>query len=451
MASVNSSKIASIVSEAKKSGKTDAQINAAMAKAGISMNTSGGYTATKQSSWRTTSGSYAGAAWVWLPAWYKTKAGYAALTPEQKQLADSQWWKTNAKWETVLDKEDKITTPTMEWVDMSALDNVEWGGAVKNILNKYFWSQAGVIKDLATQMWDKNWLLEQRVMSWLAKAEQTRAIDTLNNKSKEDSFGLLESWLWEKYQDIMDRISKQENLVDSKFSEMKTNLETIKTGYQADQEAGDQAASIAASRQMRWIGWTSGQIIGSGLWQSRARTSMLNMAKLDTQLAGEANKLNQNYLELKNQIMSDANLSDGNRMEILNKLNDKFGAVTELQAGTEKQFVNEINAPITQTQDAMLNAKIGQWVNDANNKWMNTSPDMRQSQVQQILWTALSSWVKLPSSVVANASGMWTTTEMMNYLYNYIINNVPKARQNANWMLWMLKTLQSWSTNSVAN
>gem|GEM_PF-6330250 len=50
MASVNSSKIASIVSEAKKSGKTDAQINAAMAKAGISMNTSGGYTATKQSS-----------------------------------------------------------------------------------------------------------------------------------------------------------------------------------------------------------------------------------------------------------------------------------------------------------------------------------------------------------------------------------------------------------------
>gem|GEM_PF-5557317 len=49
----------------------------------------------------------------------------------------------------------------------------------------------------------------------------------------------------------MDRISKQENLVDSKFSEMKTNLETIKTGFQADQEAGDQAASIAASRQMR--------------------------------------------------------------------------------------------------------------------------------------------------------------------------------------------------------
>lgn len=437
MASVSSSKVSSIVSEAKKSGKTDAQIKDALKKAGISQDTSGSYVGPKTPATKSTT----------------TSKTFMGGDPGIIDNPAAYWSKINAKGETVRDTTagQKITTPTMEWVDMSALDNVEWGDAVKNILNKYFWSNASILKDLETQMNDKNGLLTQRVMSWFSKAEQTRAIGTLRNKKIEDSFGLLESWLWEKYQDIMDRISKQESLVDSKFWEMKTNLETIKTGFQADQEAGDQAASIAASRQMRWIGWASGQIIGSGLWQSRARTSMLNMAKLDTQLAGEANKLNQNYLELKNQIMSDANLSDGNRMEILNKLNDKFGAVAELQAGTEKQFINEINTPITQTQDAMLNAKIGQWVNDANNKWMNTSPDMRQSQVQQILWTALSSWVNLPSSVVANASGMWTTTEMMNYLYNYIINNVPKARQNANWIQWMLAALQSWSTNSVAN
>lgn len=69
----------------------------------------------------------------------------------------------------------------------------------------------------------------------------------------------------QKYQDILNRINKQEGTIDSKFGEMKSNLDTIKTGYEAQQEAGDQASSIAASRQLRGLGGESGQIIASGM------------------------------------------------------------------------------------------------------------------------------------------------------------------------------------------
>jgi hypothetical protein len=36
-------------------------------------------------------------------------------------------------------------------------------------------------------------------------------------------------------------------------------------------------------------------------------------------------------------------------------------------------------------QDTLINQKLGQYVNEGNQKWMNTSPAMRESQIQQIL------------------------------------------------------------------
>jgi hypothetical protein len=58
---------------------------------------------------------------------------------------------------------------------------------------------------------------------------------------------------------------------------------------------------------------------------------MLNMVKLDADLAEQANTLTQNYLQLKNTVMQDANLNDSNRQNILNTLNDKFNAIAQLQ------------------------------------------------------------------------------------------------------------------------
>jgi len=438
MVSVDSWKVAAIVDAAKKAGKSQADIDAAMAKAGITQGASWGYVG------------------VGSPAIPSTSKNFTWGDPGIADNPAAYWSKINAKGETVRDPM-AATTPAVKLntpatIDTSALNGVKGWSAIADMFKQQYGALSWDIQAIAKQLWDTTGIFESKIKTALMKADETRAIQTSLNQKLQDSFWVLEGAQSQKYQDILNRINKQEGTIDSKFGEMKSNLDTIKTGYEAQQEAGDQASSIAASRQLRGLGGESGQIIASGMWQARARTSMLNMVKLDADLAEQANTLTQNYLQLKNTVMQDANLNDSNRQNILNTLNDKFNAIAQLQWGTEQQYTEAKFAPVTQMQDTLINQKLGQYVNEGNQKWMNTSPAMRESQIQQILWTALSSKVKVPASVVANARNAGTATDMMNYLYNYIVTNIPKANTNSSGMSAISALLSAqWGASSAAS
>lgn len=354
----------------------------------------------------------------------------------------------NARGEIVQNKKAqyKVETQSPESIDTSWLESAIDAWKVASWMKGIYWPLTSDIKKIANEMWDTKWLFESRIKTAMMKADENKAIADFWIKKMQDAFGLLEWEQAQKYQDMLARIWEQEKLIDNKFSEMRKNLDVIKSSYQTQQEAWEQAASVAASRQLRWVGGGAGQAIASWLWQARARTSMLNMAKLDAELAEQANTLEQNYLQMKNAVMQDKNLTDTQRSKILWALNDKFNVIQGMQTGAEQQYVAEKYAPIEQTQQAITQTQLSQYANDANQSWLNKSPQMREAQVQQILWTALSSWVKLPADVVSNARNMGTATEMMNYLYNYIISNVPKSSVNGS-VLSAIKALLWASSN----
>lgn len=373
-----------------------------------------------------------------------TQDAVGVYNPKTERYQYVNKWETiNAKWEVIGNPKTKynvdLTSPeaiNASWLDDAFTIDEEWNTRVNawkiaSWMKWIYWPLTSDIKKIAQEMGDSKWLFESRIKTAMMKADENKAIADFSIKKMQDAFGLLEWAQAQKYQDMLDRIDKQESLVDTKFNEMRKNLDVIKSSYQTQQEAWEQAASVAASRQLRWVGGGAGQAIASWLWQARARTSMLNMAKLDAELAEQANTLEQNYLQMKNTVMQDKNLTDTQRSEILWALNDKFNVIQGMQTGAEQQYVAEKYAPIEQTQQAITQTQLSQYANDANQSWLNKSPQMREAQIQQILWTALSSGVKLPADVVSNARNASTATEMMNYLYNYIISNVPKSSVNS--------------------
>jgi hypothetical protein len=168
---------------------------------------------------------------------------------------------------------------------------------------------------------------------------------------------------------------------------------------------------------------------------------MLNMAQLNTKLAEASNALEQNYLTLKDKVMQDKNLSDTQRSQVIDALNNKFNAINEIKAADENKYTEDKFALPTKMQEAELSNMINQNINAANAKRTNTDPAMREQQIQQVLGTALTSRVNIPSSIMEQARNAPTSTDMLNIVYNYINNSVPKSSQNSAAMSTMIKML----------
>lgn len=226
---------------------------------------------------------------------------------------------------------------------------------------------------------------------------------------------------------VANNIKEQEQIVENKFNEMQANLDTIAENQRKVSAAQQAGAKAAAERWLRWqLGWAAEAQIANYVQKSNQDAAQAQ-ARLESELAQQANTLQQNYLTAKNNIMQSENINENQKAEYLQAIDNKVSQLESMKNKANADLIEMEYTPEKEEialKDALsqtaLKSRLDNRLNTFKLRWAETDPLWRANELKSIIANAGSAWISIPENIYNSAVNAPTATEATKILSNYV-------------------------------
>jgi len=316
--------------------------------------------------------------------------------------------KTTASWIWGLSTEVKVPKAP-EWASDDYYAGrsawlAEWLSWIKTTLSDFQKSLSNVgstVSDLTKWLWDLQSTTKRNMDFVNQKVDTKQKIMQDSINAQTDLFSRLESDTANRYKDAMDNIRKQAELIDSKYWDMRNNLSTIENNYKDIQEFNKAATSWALETTLRWKGWKSvAAKIANSIWQMNMQIDK-NYKDLEIQTLDARNKLEQNYLALKDAVNKDQYSTAWDKLKMNEYITQQLQGISKDVEWKSTNLVDEAAAPMTQVMNAAQSLALTNALDKASIEW-----SMNPVKKDQIIMSIIQKWfwdVNMPKEAIEKA------------------------------------------------
>ncbi len=314
---------------------------------------------------------------------------------------------------------------------------------------------------------NKLWLTDKQLFNLKNRFDVfNQKVNLIDNiiKSKDEVYQNLFKWLKEnldtlseKYGDtyakIWERLNNYEKLMWDTFNKMKERLNKIWENYKKILQFNQAAAGSAAEKQLRWATGKWAQLRVANYLQEFAQKWDTELAKLQVQLAQQANALDQEFLRLKKLIINDKNLTDREKVKVLDDLQNRYNNLLNLQA---KWWISKVDAYAEPRQEqlakeerdveAIQAQKLQNVLQKLNYEWA-TNPKNRDIIINKIISQLK---VPIPKEYLQKLKTAKDFNEALLELKNYVNKNT-QVRSALDKLLQYSKTKNNLQSNQWAS